>query len=99
MNLPGTYQQQGAYLTGPDLTLIIGTRRKPTPHKPKHYLLAKGKGSPGARDLWISSIYPTPDHPNRYTFDFQGIAYILTTDAAEPFATIAVSSRKKECCG
>jgi hypothetical protein len=84
MHIEGNYQREGSYLVADSLTLIIGTRKKPTPHKPKHYLLAKGKGAGAARDLWISSIYPVPDCERIYHFDFAGVHYVLEleTDSA-----------------
>jgi hypothetical protein len=81
MKLTGKYTRAGAYLNSPDLVLIIGTRRKPTPHKPQHYLLAKGEGGATTKDLWISSIYPVPDKPALYGFDYKGKQYRLAIDS------------------
>ena len=68
--------------------MVIGTRKQPTPHKPKHYLLAQGKGLAPNRDKWISSIYPEPDCDRVYKFDYAKQFYLLEFEAGEQVAHI-----------
>jgi hypothetical protein len=87
MNLHGQYSIQGPYLNAPDLVLIIGTRQA-TPTKPKHYILAKGKGEGGKRDKWISSLYIVPGSERMYSFDYSGHRYVLEFSDSEGTAEI-----------
>lgn len=70
----------GHKITG--VTLTIGTRKHPTPQKPKNFLLLI---LPTGKRVYISSLYPNPQNKAEnplqgYYFDYQGIKYTLTQD-------------------
>lgn len=93
MQITGTYHRAGAYLepsapASQAITLIIGTRTVPTPHKPKHYLLAKGMGTAPARDKWISSLFPVPGCDRIFSFDYAGVRYVLEFEESELIARV-----------
>lgn len=93
MKITGTYHRAGAYLepwpaSSQGITLIIGTRTVPTPHKPKHYLLAKGMGTAPARDKWISSLFPVPDSDGTFSLDYAGSKYLLEFDEKQALARV-----------
>lgn len=92
-NLIGRYHFDKSNLVKPDLHLVIGTRRKPSLTKPKHYLLIKS----GKDFLYLSSIYPfDQDMPEKVTdaqifsLDFQGATYLLTLKTVEKQAQITI---------
>lgn len=70
--LSGRYDRQGSTLKGSEkpITLIIGTRKKASPKKPKYYLLQKHSPQ---KFTYVSSLFPI----NEYTFsaDYQGCNY------------------------
>lgn len=88
--IEGRYQSDKSNLVKPGIHLVIGTRRQPTPAKPKHYLLFRE----GSSHKYLSSLYPTPDPtksptttPDPYHsptgaqiwhFDYQGCKYVLS---------------------
>lgn len=80
-NLIGRYQTaKNSKLVSEDLTLVIGTRRKPSANKTKHYLLAiRGEKT----FEYVSSMYPVAEVPNTFQIDYKGANYILIIDKAE----------------
>lgn len=64
------------------LTLIIGSRKHPTPTKPKNYLLLRHKTG---KSTYISSLYNYPlkgqeNHLKTYSMDWEGVKYLVTFD-------------------
>jgi len=51
---------------------LILTRKKPTKHKPKNYIIAKVKG----KDFYVSSMYPT-EIDNLYNIEYHGQKFSL----------------------
>lgn len=81
-NLCGRYSvsNQDLQNTENSIRLVVGTRKKPTIEKPKHYLLQKT----GISFVYISSLYPTTigekatEKPVVYQFEYQGCKYLLS---------------------
>lgn len=77
-NLSGQFQIDKSNLISPNLHLVIGTRKHPTPNKPKNYILQKV----GQSFKYISSIYMQPptgqEMPQIYEFDYNGGKYTLS---------------------
>lgn len=93
-NLTGQFVIDKSNLIRSDLHLVIGQRKKPTPTKPKYYLLARL--SPSSH-VFISSLYPTgqesPEIGSQvYSLDHTGRSYILTIDQESGKATITPNS-------
>jgi hypothetical protein len=88
--LVGCYEIKNSNLVKPDLNLVIGTRRKAGPNKPKNYLLIKS----GNRFTYLSGMFPfTNDlEPKEgvfwYSLDYEGVNYILCLKRAENQAQI-----------
>jgi hypothetical protein len=64
------------------LTLLIGSRKTPTPTKPKNYLLLKHKSG---KVTYISSLYEHPPKEPKnpfkiYSMDWEGVRYLVTFD-------------------
>lgn len=81
-NLVGTYQKDKSNLTKGPIHLVIGTRQKPTPSKPSHFLLFR---QPNGSHTYISSLYPiglneAKNGSQAYSFDLDRIGYILTIE-------------------
>lgn len=76
-NLYGIFELDKSNLINQNLHLVIGTRKHPTPTKPKHYILQKI----GNRFKYISSIYLKPGSGEEtsqiYEFDYEGCKYTL----------------------
>jgi hypothetical protein len=92
-NLQGQYHLTNSTLLKEDTQqthLLIGSRRKPTPTKPKYFLLEKVSQKGGK---YISSLYPSPKWAENglqaYFFDFGGQDYELTLDRPNQRATIS----------
>lgn len=96
-NLVGQYQTDKSDLVkvSENLHLVIGTRQKPTPQKPKNYLLQRINPK---QHIYISSLYEVPVFsPNEptaplqaWSFDWQGKNYQLTIDHKNSTATISL---------
>lgn len=92
-NLSGQYEMTRSQLVNfsNQVTLIIGTRKKPTPTKPKHFLLFK---SPQGQHSYLSSLYPDPSKQAEndlqgYSFEVDGVWYTLTIDRGVSQATVS----------
>jgi len=90
-NLIGSYQKDKSNLHKGDIQLVIGTRQKPTPTKPSHFLLFR---HPTGKHTYISSLYPiglneAKNGSQAYSFDLDNIGYIL---AIEQGGTTTISS-------
>lgn len=64
------------------LTLVIGTRKHPTPSKPKNYLLLRHKSG---KSTYLSSLYEYPQKGaenglKTYSMEWQGVYYLVTFD-------------------
>ena len=85
-NLVGAFHIDKANLLSPDqkLHLVIGSRQKPTPTKPKYYLLQRLSPK---EHIYISSLFEVPEWsvnaPQHYSFDWKGQEYTLTIDQAK----------------
>lgn len=93
VNLVGRFHIDKSNLLKPDLHLVIGTRRKPSPNKPKHYLLIKAAG----QFSYLSSLYPfDQDMPVRsleaeiYSLEWEGVNYLLTVNTGLKQAEISL---------
>jgi hypothetical protein len=91
-NLSGQYHFANTTLQkngSPDLKLVIASRKKPTPKKPKFYLL---QALPTGRFTYVSSLYPIPEGAENgsqgYSLDWQGQEYTLTIDREAGIAQI-----------
>ena len=92
-NLCGRYQFANSTLhrqDAPPIKLVIGSRRKPTPQKPKFYLL---QALPSGQYRYISSLYPNPSNEPEnalqgYSMDYKGVPLILTLDRDRGQASI-----------
>jgi len=75
--ISGTYLKQGANLIHFNLNiqLVVGARKKPTFKKPKYYLLLRL----GKSFKYLTSLYPVKGYPGRYTLDYNGKPYVLTS--------------------
>lgn len=77
--LEGVYQLDKSNLLKDDLFLVIANRKKPSPKKPKNYLLFKQK----AGFKYLSSLFPWEPEAGlkeglkAFSFDFEGKDYIL----------------------
>jgi len=81
-NLVGSYQKDKSNLLKGPIHLVIGTRQKPTPTKPSHFLLFR---QPKGNHTYISSLYPIAcNQPKNelqaYSFDLDSANYILTIE-------------------
>lgn len=93
VKLTGRYDLDKSNLLKGDLHLVIGTRKKPSANKPKHYLLVKT----GSTFFYLSSIYPfNQDAPQGatdaqiFSFDWQGSYYLLNLETAGKQAEISL---------
>lgn len=93
VNLVGRFHIDKSNLLKPDLHLVIGTRRKPSPNKPKNYLLIKAAG----QFSYLSSLYPfDQDMPVRsqeaqiFSLEWQGVDYLLTLNTGLKQAEISL---------
>jgi hypothetical protein len=96
----GCFQLDKSNLLGPACTLVIGTRKHPTPSKPKNYLLLKE----GGKFIYLSSLYPVPPHKGQETpqiFDLEvgGVQYQLSIDKGQKQAEIRLHSHKPSQAG
>jgi hypothetical protein len=80
-NLGGCYEIANKNLTkidAPTFHLVIGTRNKPTPKKPKTYLLRR---FPDGKHKYLSSLFPiqnkAENSPQAYSLDYEGHGYNL----------------------
>lgn len=92
-NLIGQYHLANSILEKeekPGFRLLIVSRKKPTPQKPKNYLLLKADQG---KDTYISSLYPAPEWSENdlqtYFLDFRGLNYVLTIDRQKSVARIS----------
>lgn len=88
-NLIGQYQIDKHTLKKTDIQLVIGTRKQPSPTKPKNYLLQKI----GQSFKYVSSIYPVIDKEGKiqglkFEFDTNEGKYLLTMNQAANEAEI-----------
>lgn len=93
-NLAGVYHIDKSNLVKPGIHLVIGTRKKPTPNKPKYYLLRRDSPS---KHVFISSLYPegqegAENSLQAYSLDWGGVRYKLIINSAEGTAAMAVYS-------
>lgn len=93
-NLIGQFVTDKSNLIRSDLHLVIGQRKKPTPTKPKYYLLARLSPS---NHVFISSLYPTGQEGAEigqqvYSLDHTGRSYTLVIDQEAGKATITANS-------
>jgi hypothetical protein len=91
-NLVGQYQTDNSNLLKESqirLHLVIGTRKKTTPQKPKNYLLQRVNPK---EHLFISSLYEWPQRAENgttaYYFDWKGNYYSLTINQIASTAAI-----------
>lgn len=92
-NLIGQYQLTNTTLLKagtPSLKLVIASRKKPTPQKPKFYLLL---ALPAGGYQYVSSLYPAPEWPQNgpqvYSLDWSGQVYTLEIRADQGQASIS----------
>ena len=76
-NLEGSYQIDKTNVVNSKYHLVIGTRKKPTPDKPKYYLLHRLSPT---NHKYISSLYTIngQEMAKYYSFEWQGQHYTLT---------------------
>ena len=89
-NLAGRYNIDKSNWVKPGIHLVVGTRKKTTPNKPKNYLLRRD--SP-LKHVFISSLYPEGQEgaeksPQTYSIDWQGVAYGVTVNQDSQTAEI-----------
>jgi hypothetical protein len=70
-SLVGIFQREGKTLTAPGVKLLISERKKPTPTKPKYFLVDK------VTDSYISGLFET-EALHTYNLDYRGVKYLLT---------------------
>jgi len=82
----GEYLLKNSFLVSvsdPALTLSVGTRPNPTPHKPRNFLL---RTSPNGRAVYLSSLFRLPNGPNSsreaYSLDYAGEYLTMLVDRA-----------------
>lgn len=92
-NLVGQFHIDKSNLLKPNLHLVIGSRKKQSANKPKHFLLEKT----GSSFKYLSSLYEfDQDMPDRsqeaqiFSFDWQGKDYLLTLKTAAKQAEISI---------
>ena len=97
-NLVGQYQTDNSNLLNVSqsgLHLVIGTRRKPTPQKPKSYLLQRLTPK---QHIYISSLFEWQEVAKEgitaYSFDYQGAEYVLMLNHNTNTATISFLNQK-----
>ena len=81
VKLIGQYRIDKSNLLRPDLHLVIGTRKQPSPSKPKNYLLHRQ----GKRHQYLSSLYPAPvslTDAQIWQLEFEGQQFTLTVNEA-----------------
>jgi hypothetical protein len=94
-NLVGLYQIDKSNLLkqSENLHLVIGTRKQPTPTKPKYYLLQR---LPNNRHIYVSSLFDAPQWAENglqvYSLDWQGVNLKLTMNQTAQTAAILPSS-------
>ena len=94
-NLVGQYQIANSTLFKQDqsIKLVLGSRSKPTPTKPKFYLLEHAKAG---QFKYVSSLYPASEMAENgfqtYSMDYQGRPMILTINREKGLATIDVKN-------
>lgn len=93
INLQGRYHIDKSNLLKPNLHLVIGSRKKPSANKPKHFLLQKT----GSSFVYLSSLFPfNQDAPEGatdaqiFSFDWQGSYYLLNLETAGKQAEISL---------
>lgn len=92
-NLVGLYQMDKSNLLQPgqNIHLVIGTRKKTTPQKPPNYLLRRFSLK---QHIFISSLYEWQEMAGNgkqaYSFDYQGIDYVLMLDHSTGTGTISL---------
>lgn len=93
-NLMGSYYMIQANLVSfsNQVTMTIGTRKKPTPTKPKYFLLLK---LPNGKAVYLSSLYPIGQKGlengfEGYSFEVDDIWYILTIDKGSGQAEVTL---------
>lgn len=86
-NLEGQYHTDKSNLLKTDLHLVIGTRKKPSVHKPKYYLLHRLSPT---NFQYISSLYllDGKEKEQIFSFDWQGQQYTLTYQEGQNRAEI-----------
>jgi len=91
VKLAGRYDLNKSNLLRNDLHLVIGTRHKASPNKPKNFLLHRS----GKDHFYLSSLYPVQDAAEGsrdaqiWHFDYQGGKYTLAIKQAENQAEIS----------
>jgi hypothetical protein len=80
-SLVGNFQREGNKLTAPGVKLLISERKKPTPNKPKYFLVDK------VTDSYISGLFET-EALHTYNLDYRGVKYLLTLHPT--YATITL---------
>jgi hypothetical protein len=70
-SLVGNFQREGKTLTAPGVKLLISERKKPTPTKPKYFLVNK------TTDSYISGLFET-EALHTYNLDYRGVKYLMT---------------------
>lgn len=89
--LAGQYDLSKSNLLKGDLHLVIGTRHKASPNKPKNFLLHRA----GKDHFYLSSLYPVqdaaegPGEAQIWHFDYEGGKYTLAVKQAENQAEIS----------
>lgn len=94
VDLSGSYERTGATLrhSERDLTLVIGTRKKVSLTKPKHYLLRKYSRS---RFEYVSSLFPIEDSDSTFSIDYKSRHYHITL--SESSAQVVYQAQGAKC--
>ena len=94
LKLVGQYQTDNSNLLNlsqSGLHLVIGTRKKPTPQKPKNYLLQRVSPT---KHIYISSLFEwqelTAEGISAYSMDYNGQDYVLHIDHNTKKASISL---------
>lgn len=93
-NLMGSYYMTQTKLVNISngVTLTIGTRKKPTPTKPKYFLLLLTQQG---KRVYLSSLYPDPlkqaeSDPQGYSFEVDQVWYNLVLNRSVGQVTISL---------
>jgi hypothetical protein len=94
LKLVGDYQTDNTNflnVSQSGLHLVIGTRKKPTPQKPKKYLLQKVSPT---KYIYISSLFEwqemTDNGITAYSIDYEGVDYVFRIDHNTKTASISL---------